>query len=91
MQARRALHETVEFSEAIQEAISTESEEDTLIIVTADHAHTMTMSGYPARGNDILGFAGNSDIDHLPYATLSYANGPANHDRHDLSQDSMGK
>lgn len=27
--------------------------DDTLIVVTSDHAHTMSMSGYPDRGNPI--------------------------------------
>ena len=29
--------------------------QETLIIVTADHAHTMVMNGYPLRGQDITG------------------------------------
>ena len=29
--------------------------DDTLIIVTADHAHSMTISGYSDRGSDIRG------------------------------------
>ena len=34
---------------------------ETLIVVTADHSHTMTIAGYPHRGNDILGLVrGNS-------------------------------
>lgn len=53
--ARKALDETVQFSEAIQAAVDITNQKDTLIIVTADHSHTMMMSGYPKRGNDILG------------------------------------
>ncbi|XP_055710076.1 alkaline phosphatase-like [Phlebotomus papatasi] len=76
-QAARALDETIEFSKAIEHARLRTSEKDTLIIVSADHSHTMAMAGYSSRGNDILGI-NNAQIglDRLPYATLSYANGP---------------
>lgn len=76
-QAQRALDETVEFDKAIKMARQRTSEEDTLIVVTSDHSHTMAMSGYSSRGNDILGI-NNAQIglDKLPYATISYANGP---------------
>lgn len=58
--ARKALDETVEFSKAIQAAVDLTDSSDTLIVVTADHSHTMSISGYPARGTDILGF--NTDV-----------------------------
>jgi alkaline phosphatase len=76
--ARLALDETVELSKAVQQAVDMTSEDDTLIVVTSDHSHTMTMAGYPVRGNDVLGLSGSFGIDKLPYTTLSYANGPAN-------------
>lgn len=44
--AARALDETVEFSKAIDLARRRTSEENTLIIVTSDHSHTMSISGY---------------------------------------------
>lgn len=47
VQARYALDETAEFSDAIEYARKATSEEDTLILVTADHAHTMSFAGYP--------------------------------------------
>ncbi|XP_022175136.1 membrane-bound alkaline phosphatase-like [Myzus persicae] len=90
--ARLALDETVEFSKAVQQAVDMTSEDDTLIVVTSDHSHTMTMAGYPVRGNDILSLSGSLGIDKLPYTTLSYANGPPNQQpdvncaRQDLSQ-----
>lgn len=74
--ARLALDETVELSKAVQVAADVTDERDTLIVVTSDHAHVMTMAGYPERGNDILGLSGLSGADGLPYATLGYANGP---------------
>lgn len=54
-QAVKALDETVEFSKAIQRAVDLTDPDDTLIIVTSDHAHTMSMAGYPVRGNPIIG------------------------------------
>lgn len=46
----RAFDETVEFAKAIEMARSRTSQDNTLIVVTADHSHTMTMSGYSVRG-----------------------------------------
>ncbi|XP_055381416.1 alkaline phosphatase-like [Condylostylus longicornis] len=74
---RKALDETIEFSKAIRIAKEMTSSKDTLIVVTADHSHTMSISGYSTLNNDILGLNSlRSNIDGLPYATLSYANGP---------------
>lgn len=53
--ARKALDETVEFSKAIQSAVHMTDSSETLLVVTADHSHTMSISGYPDRGADILG------------------------------------
>ena len=36
------------------------NKEETLIIVTADHSHAVTMSGYPERGTNDLGEMGKS-------------------------------
>lgn len=85
--AARALTDTLEFAKAVRTAIQNSSPEETLLIVTADHSHVFTISGYPVRGNDILGKvmqpgpAGESpraarDSLGLPYTTLGYQNGP---------------
>jgi alkaline phosphatase len=85
--AFRALTDTVALSDAVRTAMEMTSDKDTLIIVTADHSHTMTFAGYPTRGNPILGkVVGASgegpsngyalDALGLPYTTLGYANGP---------------
>lgn len=86
--AYRALAETVELSNAVKTAMSLVDARNTLVIVTADHSHVITMAGYPTRGNPILGLArGNDaagkpadaplrDMIGLPFTTLSYANGP---------------
>ena len=52
--AKRALEETVSMDAAVGVAKSMTGD-DTLIVVTADHSHVMTIEGYPKRGNDILG------------------------------------
>lgn len=72
--ARLALQEFVELEKAVQAAYDKTNPAETLIIVTADHSHALTLNGYPVRGNDILGFANKPEVE--PYETLTYANGP---------------
>lgn len=74
--AALALEETLEFDTAVAETVQRIGTKDSLIVVTADHSHTMSMAGYQTRGKNILGIAGYSDIDKMPYTTLAYANGP---------------
>ena len=85
--AYRARTDAIAMSDAVRAADEATSADDTLILVTADHAHTLTFAGYPVRGNPILGkVRGGSgedaggdlatDATGLPYTTLGYANGP---------------
>lgn len=80
--AARALADTVAMDEAVAAAVAATDRNDTLIIVTADHSHTLSIQGYPARNNPILGLAASGvgapmrGSDGKPYTTLSYANGP---------------
>ena len=78
-----ALEEGVEFANAIQYAIDNTDPEETLILVTADHSHVFTISGYSKRGSPILGLVSNPldegaslAEDGKPYSILGYANGP---------------
>uniref|UniRef100_A0A034W0Q0 alkaline phosphatase n=1 Tax=Bactrocera dorsalis TaxID=27457 RepID=A0A034W0Q0_BACDO len=75
--ARLALDEVVELSKAVNAARELTSEEDTLIVATADHSHAFSYSGYPYRGNDIFGRTPATPLDKKPLMTLSYANGPS--------------
>lgn len=84
--AYRALTDTVELSNAVRKALEKTNAKDTLIVVTADHSHTFTIAGYPARGNPILGLvkqpgetAFAKDKNGMPYTALGYANGPGYH------------
>jgi len=87
-QAGYALEEAVEFARAVQYAIDHTDPKETLILVTADHSHVLTIAGYPQRGNPILGLVISPKddgepgtepalaADGKPYTTLGYANGP---------------
>lgn len=86
--AYRALKDTVALSDAVRTALSKIDLDETLVVVTADHSHTMFIQGYPGRGNDILGLVreigGDGefekdyalDANRKPFTTLGYANGP---------------
>lgn len=78
--AARALADTIAFDDAIKAALDKTNPEETLIIVTADHAHTLIMNGYSDRGNPILGLSKlggkyNEDEFGKRYTTLGYGNG----------------
>ncbi|MBZ8142902.1 alkaline phosphatase [Rubrivivax gelatinosus] len=93
--ARRALQDTVAFDDAIKAALAKMQTVDpglknTLVVVTADHDHTLQMNGYAQRtgktssGNPgVLGVVKNyvngapsTDVDGNPYTVLGFGNGP---------------
>lgn len=80
--AARALKDTVELDAAIAMALDMTDRADTLIVVTADHSHTLSIAGYSARNEPILGLSRapdgtlNTGFDGKPYTTLGYINGP---------------
>ncbi|KAI1280646.1 Alkaline phosphatase, tissue-nonspecific isozyme [Halotydeus destructor] len=87
--AHNALEETYQFDQAVEVALNVTDESDTLIVVTADHSHTLTINGYAKRGNSILGLAGTAD-DKLPYTTLMYGNGKGySQGRQNLTKDEV--
>ncbi|MDZ4761801.1 MAG: alkaline phosphatase [Alphaproteobacteria bacterium] len=79
--ASRALSDAAALDDAVAAAVAATDPSDTLIIVTADHSHTLMIQGYPERGNPILGLVREGGRlalgrDGKPYATLGFANGP---------------
>lgn len=86
--AFRALTETIELSNAVRTALGKVNLDETLIVVTADHSHSLVMQGYSVRGNDLLGLVrtvddyGKIERDYKkdmlgrPFTTLSYTSGP---------------
>ncbi|PHR94043.1 MAG: alkaline phosphatase [Robiginitomaculum sp.] len=100
--AYRALSDTQELSRAVAAADAMTNDEDTLILVTADHSHVFTMAGYPAIGNPILGLVRSIDRETMkpspdpalardgkPYTTLGYHNGPNTRTEDDDLSDSV--
>jgi alkaline phosphatase len=89
--AKRALTDAVAFDEAIKTALAKVDLSNTLIVVTADHDHTMTINGYAKKGNPVLDISRsyrdgsvNKDADGKTYTTLVFGNGP---NRPDLRSD----
>jgi alkaline phosphatase len=83
--AYRALTDAIAFDDAIKVALDNVDLSNTLIVVTADHDHTMAFNGYPSKGNNILGKVDNyvnvkkgvsqKGADNLPFTTLVFGNG----------------
>ncbi|MFZ6744774.1 alkaline phosphatase [Undibacterium sp. JH2W] len=86
--AKRALIDTIAFDDAIKAALDKAKLTDptlanTLIVVTADHDHTLAFNGYGKRGNPILDInrdyktgQATKDADGNTYTTLVFGNGP---------------
>lgn len=80
--AKRSLTDAVALDEAVKTALGKVDLKDTLIVVTADHDHTMTINGYSAKGNKVLDLVKNADgstqndVDGKPFTTLVFGNGP---------------
>ncbi|WP_421341426.1 alkaline phosphatase [Aeromonas veronii] len=80
--AKRSLTDTVALDEAVKTALGKVDLSNTLIVVTADHDHTMTINGYSAKGNPVLDLVKNgdgstqNDVDGKPFTTLVFGNGP---------------
>ena len=85
--AYRTFSETAALSDAVKTAMSKVDMSNTLIIVTADHSHSLTLAGYPKRGNPILGKVVAPEKtkptlaeDNKPYTTVTFANGTGYHE-----------
>ncbi|CAH1127199.1 unnamed protein product [Ceutorhynchus assimilis] len=76
--AFRALDETLAMETAVLAALALVNPTETLIVVTSDHSHVLTIGGQATpRGHPILGPDSKvSDVDGQPYTTLLYGNGP---------------
>ena len=80
--AKRALQDAEALDQAIRTAVSKVDLSNTLIVVTADHDHTMAFNGYGKRGTNILGLnvdyksgQPSTDANGINYTTLVFGNG----------------
>jgi len=91
--AKNALADTVAFDEAIVATIARMREidpglEHTLIVITADHDHTMVLNGYPKRGSKVLDIVHDyatgqpkKDADGKTFTALVFGNGKVRPDQ----------
>ncbi|XP_063985258.1 alkaline phosphatase-like isoform X2 [Diachasmimorpha longicaudata] len=82
--AAQALRETVRLSDAINTTLELVNLDDTLVIVTSDHSHSLMFNGYSDRGSSILGISQKSKMDQIPYTILSYGTGGPNNMAYEL-------
>jgi alkaline phosphatase len=71
------LEDYVSFDNAIEEALKTLNLDETQVVVTADHSHTMTLGGWPQRGASVFALSLNSrsntsDFMNVTFTSLSY-------------------
>ncbi|RTG83525.1 alkaline phosphatase [Schistosoma bovis] len=75
--AQYALTETLELEKAVEKALSLVDQQETLLLVTADHSHAYGVVGYPTRDTSVLDVDNTAKgDDNKSYLISSYFNGP---------------
>ena len=69
--AFRTLTDAVALNEAVKTVLRKVNLDETLVVVTGDHSHTLTIAGYAKRGNPILGISVGVDDEPILAATAS--------------------
>ncbi len=72
---RKAITDLLAFDDAVAAAREALDPAETVILVTADHDHTLVLAGYPPASADVFTQAG-TDVDGKPYTALLFADGP---------------
>ncbi|XP_029169020.1 alkaline phosphatase-like [Nylanderia fulva] len=85
--AAQALLETVRLSDAVNATLRMIDTNNTLVIVTSDHTHSMNFNGFSLRGSSVLGIAQESKYDGVPYTKLSYSTGGPNNIAYTVNKD----
>ena len=93
--AKKSLEEVMELELAVKTALNLVNISETLMIVTADHSHSLPINGYPRHEADILGYDGgrgsqqrSDDPLGRHYPSLMYSTGPGKRlSFYDISED----